>query len=125
MTRDPLVVSIWAIIRRRAISCIFFRRTGWSMERMKNPQKISEIPMFALLSRFDAGDELLYTRMASVLGGGKAPVVWPPGQGGDLPGRRVHGRRLSPHSCLARLPPVSARGVGTRRAMTPGMPRTA
>ncbi len=31
-----------------------------------------------------------------------------PGQGGQLPGRRVHGLRLAPRPCLARLPPVSA-----------------
>src|SRR5215831_10403249 len=52
-------------------------------------------------------------------------MVRPPGQGGQLPGRRLHGLRLAPRPCLARLPPVSARGVGPRRATTPGMPRTA
>ena len=33
------------------------------MESMKNPQKISEMPMVALLSLLDAGDELLCKRM--------------------------------------------------------------
>src|SRR4029450_7211736 len=47
------------------------------------------------------------------------------GQGGQLPGRRLHGLRLAPRPCLARLPLVPARRLGTGRATTPGMPRAA
>ena len=47
------------------------------------------------------------------------------GKGRQLPGRRLHGLRLCARSCLARLPVVPARGLGTRRATTPGMPRPA
>jgi SRSO17 transposase len=35
-------------------------------------------------------------------------MVRPPGQGGQLPGRRLHGLRLAPRPCLARLPLVPA-----------------
>src|SRR6266568_2387661 len=59
------------------------------------------------------------------LGGRQTTVVWPPGEGRQLPGRRLHGLRLCARSCLARLPVVPARGLGTRRATTPGMPRPA
>ena len=48
--------------------------------------------------------QLPQTRHA--FGRGEAPMVWPPGQGRQLPGGRVHGVRLSPRPCLARLPLV-------------------
>jgi hypothetical protein len=54
--------------------------------------------------------QLSQTRPAC--GGGEAPMGRPPGQGRQLPGRCVHGLRLSPRACLARLPFVPAQGSG-------------
>src|SRR5216683_2568489 len=45
-------------------------------------------------------------------GRGETAMVWSPGQGRHLPGGRVHGVRLAPRPCLARLPLVPAPGVG-------------
>ena len=70
-----------------------------------------------------AFDPSSFPKRGTHSGGGEAPMVWPPGEGRHLPGRRLHGIRLSLQSCLARLPLVSARGMGTRRASTPSMPR--
>src|SRR6516164_5925097 len=36
-------------------------------------------------------------------GGGEAPVVWPPGEGRQLPDRRLHGLCLATRPCLSRL----------------------
>src|SRR5262245_55341184 len=64
ITRDPRLCSICAIIRRRASSCSFFRRTGWSTETIKKIQKISEMLMLSPLP-------LLY-------------VLWEPGVTGRI-----------------------------------------
>src|SRR5215475_15369783 len=77
------------------------------------------------LSLHDALPIWQFPQARVALGGREAPMVRPPGQGGQLPGRRVYGLCLSPRPCFARLPVVPASGVGTGRATTPGMPCTA
>ena len=63
-----------------------------------------------------AFDPSSFPKRGDAFGGRQAPVVRPPGQGRQLPGRRLHGLRLAPRPCLARLPLVPARGLGTGRA---------
>ena len=64
-----------------------------------------------------------FSQARHTFGGCEAPMVRPPGQGRQLPGRGVHGLRLAPRPCLARFPFVPA-GIPCSAliAPTPGYP---
>jgi len=71
-----------------------------------------------------AFDPSSFPKRGDACGGGETAMVWPPRQGRQLSGRRLHGVRVSPGSYRARLPFVPPWRLGTRPEAARRMPRT-